>query len=182
MNEMLEHEKEYEYAGNKFAVHVRYIGYQPSGRLAQEKHTWVYALMVNGRIIEQGPWYDLQGRNPSNEEVCDGVAAFWGDSDIVRESQFVEGSKVFELDMIVEKCAKKMFDYFMSEEPFDFDIIEKHIDKYGWEVALIPNFETMRGYQKGSRKQTIVRFMKFAQHDGFYMTTYELERSIYTKF
>ena len=181
MRELMVFEKEYEYDGSKFSVHVRYMGYIHTGRLAQQKHTWVYAILVNGRFFEQGIYSDLQGRVPANEDVCDVIASFWGDSTQIKEAQNLEGSRYYELDQIVQRCAKKMFEYF-QEETFDYDIISKYSDDYGWEVRLMPNLATARDEGLHGRKQMIFSFKQFPQHDGQYMTVYELERSIYTKF
>jgi len=169
-------EKDYEMHGAKFTVRVLNVGYDNIGPV------WLFALLVKGNTIEGGPYHPRVERELTDENVANHLASFWGNTQMVQDAQKMDPDPEWELNGIVEKCAKKMFEYFMSEEPFDYDIIAKHLDKHGWDVVLLPNFETMKGYKPGERKQTIVRFIKFPQHDGFYMGTYELERNIYTKF
>jgi hypothetical protein len=139
MDKYLPWTKHYEVGTNKFSVHVQYQGFLPSGQLDQWKHTWMYVLMVGNIVVYQGPWYDLQGKDPGNEEVCDAVASSFGDSEQVTNAQMWP----VQLDLVVEKCAAFMHGYFIAEdqENTDYDIISQHMEIEGeWNVVLRPNY------------------------------------------
>jgi hypothetical protein len=69
----------------------------------------------------------------------------------------------------------------MQDEPFDYDIISTHMDDYGWHVMLMPNLLTAKKETPYGKKQSIFSFKQFPQHQGQYMTVYDLEHSVYTK-
>lgn len=132
--------KNYEIAGNKFTVQVCYQGVIPTGHLAQKKAVWLYNLIVNNVTVEMGPWNDLQGRNPSNEEVCDSLAQFWHDAQKIKDAQDV-GEKDMEDDLkrLVDMC-KFFLDTYLMQEEYDYDILMSLLtEEGGWTVIIQPN-------------------------------------------
>lgn len=135
-------DKHYEVSGNHFDVHVQYQGFQPAGHQAVPRHTWLFALSVNGTVVEQGPYYNYHDRELTDENVANHIASFWGTSNKIAEAQEL-GLDLNEatLDELVFKCADWMHTYFMQTDEFrDFDVISKYADEDGWEIYLSPNY------------------------------------------
>jgi hypothetical protein len=163
--------KNYDIAGNKFTVQVCYQGVIPTGHLAQKKAVWFYNLIVNGMTVEMGQWNDLQGRNPSNEEVCDSLAQFWHDSQKIREAQEVGSEGDEALDAIIFKCADWMHAYFMQDTVFrDFEIVKKFMDGNGWEIMISPNY----------REGVILEFTKFSSDELVKVAVWNIDRKLQT--
>lgn len=161
--------KDYDVNGNVFSVYVQYLGNVPSGRLAQEKDTWLSALIVDGNVLEMGHWYDLQDRHPSNEEVCDGVSRFWVDSRQVVEAN-ASYRKAYE---IVEKCASFMHDYFVrtATQDTDYDIVRMFVKENEWSVVLRPLYVHGR----------LVEFHKAPDADHVEITSYTEENELHIR-
>jgi hypothetical protein len=175
-------EKHYEVSGNEFDVHVQYQGFLPCGHNGAPKHTWLFVLSVKNHIVEQGPYYNNHDRELTDENVANHIASFWGTSKKIADAQELgEDENQAALDAVVQRCAEAMFRYYMQDEPFDYDIISKHMDEYGWEVMLMPNVLTAKKETPYGKKQSILSFKQFPQHDGQYMTVYDLTHSVYTK-
>lgn len=170
-----EFEKDYEMFGAKFTIQVQNLGYNDLGP------AWLFALIVKGNMIQGGPYTPHYERELTLENVANQLASFWGHGEIVQAAQDLEGSPEWELDRVVERCAAAMFRYYMQDESFDYDIILKHMDEYGWHVMLMPNLLTAKQELPYGKKQPILSFKQFPQHDGQYMTVYELQHSVYTK-
>lgn len=128
-------EKDYAIAGNQFSIQVQAYG------IVERRWSWVYSILVKGNRIECGVFYwDPEKRNLTNENVCNHLASFWGHNEAVKEAQKLPESFKVRLDQVVEKCARFMFTYFMTDPgAFDYDILSTFMNQDGWTVILRPN-------------------------------------------
>lgn len=136
-------EKEYTKDDVSYLIKVQYHGIVTG----EHKHVgfktqkWIFQISVAGKQICGGVYHwDVSKREINDENCANHLASFWGDYPEIRWAQ----PKPTPLDIVVEKCARFMHDYFLrqSGDNIDYDIVTKLMteDENEWTVILRPNY------------------------------------------
>lgn len=142
-----------------FLISVEYMGD------VEGKDRWHFAIHMGTNAdtqIEAGIFtWDSSVRVLSDENVCNHLATFYGESEQVRTGKPLPDED-FEMDVIIAKCAAHMF---MTMDPItepvkgipDYDIIESVIDETGWRVILFCDIAPSRlfEYRHMNDKKTV---------------------------
>lgn len=167
--------KEFVFDGGKFTIEVMELEILPKEFAGEHAcFAWAFRLLVNGNIIEQGPYYwSVEKRRLTMENVANHLASYWGHTQIVKDAQDLAENNEEALNALVFKCADFMHEYFAQWGTFrDFEIITKFMDGNGWQIILSPNYIEGR----------LVEFSKGAQDKYITVETYETYRKIETLF
>lgn len=128
--------------GIHYEVWVQNKGLQKE-KAGQAPHLlWIFVVWAKGRMVEAGPFrWDPSERELTDENVCNNVATFYGDSEQVRmgkPNRRLQPSGL--LDELVEKCRAYMFKTYYEPSGTGIDpgytIHTAVIDDGSWEIML----------------------------------------------
>jgi hypothetical protein len=91
-----------------------------------EREVWLFAIVVNGVIVQAGPYYSHEPSNEvTNESIANRLATFFGDSESVKTGKpYYETDPL--LDELIEKSRAYMFKTFWMPDgkngEHDYDI------------------------------------------------------------
>lgn len=126
--------KDYNDNGREFTVQVQNMGFEEG----TDKPLWHFAILVNGHVIEAGPYqWRAREKTLTDEHVANHLASYWGPTPTVQQAQRLP---INDLNIIVKKCALYMFTFFLGDAAgkFDYDVVHEYKDDDGWIVVLRP--------------------------------------------
>lgn len=125
-------------AGVAFETWVRYHGITAEHHGAP-MHMWVFAIVVEGKIVEAGPFYwDPSDRPLTNENAANHLITYWMTADLQAKLREVES-----LEYLVEEhlephiwAVALVNEMFYPTEDADFDVVFFADIGKSWKVVL----------------------------------------------
>lgn len=166
--------KNYGYQGVHFEVWVQDKGLQPQTPTRAPHLLWIFAVWVQGRIVECGKYHwDPSDRKTTDEEVCNYIFTYHQNSPKVRYAiqQPYKFEPIRALDNIIRKCVAYMFERLTVEQGAPlYDIVAAKNDREGWHVILSTPLAPGRFFEFScmfdNKKTVVSTYTKAHQHSA----------------